>query len=151
MQAARLLLPIIKNDNAGMLHILHDPDCTMLCPAMTNHIGDSFADGAGEYCFNGGRYCHALHLAITDDTGGSQNLLRRAQFCQKSWLAITRDGFPCLAQRFTRHTFDIVYLLNSPFRCDHYQPTSQLTLQRNEGELMPQQVMQIARDAQPLL
>ena len=131
--------------------VARDADGAAARAAVADDVGRPLAHRPGQHGLHRLRQQTGAVLDPAGDAGGVEHLLGPDQLLAEGRLAVAGDRLAHLAQRPPRDRLGLADLLRRPLGRRGQEPAGQFALQRDQGEAVPEQVVQVAREAQALL
>src|SRR6266567_2853660 len=125
-------------------------DETGPCTAVPDDVGHPFAHSPGQdSVYDRGKF-PGDQLDLSIDPRRFQQLPCTIQFTLQSRLSVSCNGFTHLAERLAGHPLDLGEFLRTAVGILLDQEPRQFALERDHRERMPQQIMQVTRQAHSL-
>src|SRR5579884_2614471 len=145
---------VVDDLNAYIIGAAMDANDTMAGAAVPDNVRYAFTHRPRERGLNrswqGGDNPRVAFIAIGDTVSG-QDFLRALQFAGERGLTVAGDGFAHFLQGGTRYRLDIANLGGCTLRGNGQQTPGQFAFQRDEREIVAEQIVKVARNAQSLV
>src|SRR5256885_15379253 len=110
-----------------------------------DHVSHSLAHSPGEHCICGRLQLPGRVFNLPCDPARGEDLPGTVQFALKPGLPVSCNGLAHLAQGMAGSALDLANLLDCARRLLLDETPCQFALERNHGQGMPEQIMEIAR------
>src|SRR5712691_2960631 len=142
---------IVDHLGTGSSVLLCQPNETVPRMTVPDDVGHPFAhrpgeDGGG---LRGKRLDEQFESQVDPCCG--EKLARTLQFARELWLPVPCYRLTYLTQRLTRHALDLREFLHTAVGLLLDQVPRQFALEGDHGERLPQQIMQVTREAESFL
>jgi hypothetical protein len=128
-----------------------DPDRAVARAAVAKHVGGALADRPAERVLDLLGERAGVDLGAPADAGRLQRDPRAGQLRLEGGAAIAADRLADLGERLARDPLDVGHLGGGLLRRVRQQPAGQFALEGDQRQAVAEQVVQVPREAQPLL